>query len=105
MCARRSNRRCWTPSPSNPFQDPDGNILITPGDRFPGIPENRIKAGIDYKAAAELVGGCIDPLCERFSTTSAIESNQNAPLASYQVVGVHTSYKPTRWLEAVCTHR
>lgn len=87
-----------TPSSSNPFQDANGNILITPGDRFPGIPENRIKAGIDYKALPNwLLGVSIRYVGDSYYVGD--QSNQNPPLPSYQVVGVHTSYKPTRWLE------
>jgi iron complex outermembrane receptor protein len=86
------------PSPSNPFQDADGNILVTPGDHFPGIPQHRIKAGLDSKLLRNwVVGASIRYVSDQYYFGD--ESNQNAPLASYQVVGVHTSYKPARWLE------
>src|SRR6202042_1362343 len=35
-------------SPSNPFQDADGNIQVLPGDRLPLIPLSRLKLGADY---------------------------------------------------------
>jgi iron complex outermembrane recepter protein len=86
------------PSPSNPFQDADGNILVTPGDRLPGIPKHRIKAGLDYKLLPNwVVGASIRFVSDQYYFGD--ESNQNAPLPSYQVVGLHTSYKPARWFE------
>jgi iron complex outermembrane receptor protein len=88
------------PSPSNPFQDANGNIHVEPGDRLPGIPQHRIKAGVDYKPLSNLtVGASVKFVSDSFYFGD--ESNQNAPLPSYQVVGLHCSYQATRWLEVV----
>jgi iron complex outermembrane receptor protein len=85
------------PSPSNPQND-DGSIQVASGDRFPGIPQHRIKAGADYRVSAHWsVGGWV-----KFVSSSYYfgdESNQNPPLPSYQVVGLHGSYAPNRHLE------
>ena len=35
-------------SPSNPYQDANGNIQVLPGDKLPLIPESRLKLGADY---------------------------------------------------------
>ena len=86
------------PSPSNPYQDAAGNIQVLPGDRLPGIPQHRIKAGLDYKVLPNwTVGGSIRFVSDQYYFGD--ESNQNAPLPSYQVVGLHTSYQANRWLE------
>ena len=86
------------PSPSNPFQDADGNIQVLPGDRLPGIPRHRIKAGVGYKILPNwLVGASVKFVSNQFYFGD--ESNQNAPLPSYQVVGLHSSYRPIHWLE------
>jgi iron complex outermembrane recepter protein len=86
------------PSPSNPFQDVNGNIQIEPGDRLPGIPQHRIKAGVDYKIVSNwTVGASVRFVSDQFYYGD--ESNQNAPMPSYQVFGLHSSYRPARWLE------
>jgi iron complex outermembrane receptor protein len=86
------------PSPSNPFQDADGNVQVEPGDRLPGIPQHRTKAGADYKVLPNLtLGASIKFVSDQFYFGD--ESNQNAPMPSYQVVGLHFSYHAARWLE------
>jgi iron complex outermembrane receptor protein len=86
------------PSPSNPFQDTKGNIQVEPGDRLPGIPQHRIKAGADYRLLTNLtVGASVKFVSDQFYFGD--ESNQNAPMPSYQVVGLHFSYHATRWFE------
>jgi iron complex outermembrane recepter protein len=79
------------PSPSNPDQDANGNIQVEPGDRLPGIPQHRLKAGFDYKLSSDWnVGATIKFVSDEYYYGD--ESNQNSPLSSYQVVGLHTSY-------------
>ncbi len=81
------------PSPSNPFQDENGDIQVVPGNRMPGIPENRLKVGVDFRlipawtlgATANVVGS---------SYYVGDESNQLAPLPGYTSVNLHTSYRP-----------
>jgi iron complex outermembrane recepter protein len=86
------------PSPSNPFQDANGNIQVEPGDRLPGIPQHRIKAGVDYKILSNWsVGASVKFASDQYYFGD--ESNQNAPMPSYQVVGLHSTYRATHWLE------
>jgi len=86
------------PSPSNPFQDANGNIQVEPGDHLPGIPRHRIKAGLDYKVLPQwVVGVSVKFVSDQYYYGD--ESNQTAPMPSYQVVGLHCSYQATRWLQ------
>jgi iron complex outermembrane receptor protein len=79
-------------SPSNPFQDENGNIQVVPGDHLPGIPKNRIKAGADYELLPGWsFGGTLIYVGSQFYKGD--ESNQNAPLPGYAVLGLHTSYR------------
>ena len=79
-------------SPSNPAQDANGNIQVLPGDRLPGIPQHRVKAGLDYDIIPDwTVGGTFVYASSQFYRGD--ESNQNAQLPGYQVVGLHTSYR------------
>ena len=86
------------PSPSNPYQDANGNIQVEPGDHLPGIPQHRIKAGIDYKLVPNwTIGASVKFLSDQYYVGD--ESNQNSPAPSYQVFGLHTSFQAARWLQ------
>ena len=53
------------PSPSNPFQDENGDIPVAPGKRMPGIPENRLKLGADYRIIPQWTVGAELQLCQQ----------------------------------------
>jgi iron complex outermembrane recepter protein len=79
-------------SPQNPHADENGNIPIVPGDHLPGIPQNRIKAGLDYHPVQPLtVGGTVVYFSSQYYRGD--ESNQNAPLPGYAVVGLDASWR------------
>jgi len=82
------------PSPSNPFQNALGDTQVEPGDRLPGIPENRLKIGADYKILPQWsVGATAVYVSSVFYVGD--ESNQLAPIPGYATVNLHTNYKPT----------
>ena len=86
------------PSPSNPFQDADGNIEVRPGDRLPGIPKNRVKAGVDYAVTPQWkLGASIIIVSNDYYFGD--ESNQNKPLPGYHVVNLHASYQVAKNVE------
>ncbi len=77
---------------NSPFADANGNVQIVPGNRIPGIPRNRIKAGIDYSLTdAFKIGG--DALFVSSQYFVGDESNQAQRLPSYAVFGLHASYQ------------
>jgi outer membrane receptor protein involved in Fe transport len=77
---------------NSPFADADGNVQILPGNRIPGVPRNRIKAGIDYSITdAFKVGG--DALFVGSQNYVGDESNQARRLPSYAVFNLHASYQ------------
>jgi iron complex outermembrane recepter protein len=81
------------PSPSNPFQDPAGNIQVEPGDYLPGIPKNRIKAGADYQILSNWSAGASLNWVSSFYYVGD-ESNQLAPISGYWTANLYTSYRP-----------
>lgn len=86
------------PSPSNPFQDALGDIQVEPGDRLPGIPENRLKVGVDFKVtSAWSIGATLDAISKFFYVGD--ESNQLAPIPGYAVVNLHTTWRPASHVE------
>ena len=86
------------PSPSNPFQDENGDIQVEPGDHLPNIPEHRLKLGLDYTVfPAWSVGATVNVVSSAYYTGD--EANLLAPYPGYTVVGLHTTYKPLAHLE------
>jgi iron complex outermembrane receptor protein len=86
------------PSPSNPFRDANGNIQVLPGDHLPGIPQDRLKTGLDYQIRPDWsIGGTL--IFVSSFHYFGDESNQIAPLPSYHVVGLHSSYRVGKMVE------
>lgn len=89
-------------SPSNPFQDDAGDIQVQPGDHLPGIPKQRVKAGLDFSVAPQLtVGGTLAYFGSQFYRGD--ESNQNLPLPGYTVAGLHAAWRFRKKLELFFT--
>jgi iron complex outermembrane recepter protein len=85
-------------SPSNPSQDANGNIQVRPGDRLPGIPRHRIKAGADYNILPQwTIGATLVYTSSQFYKGD--ESNQNAPLPGYAVMNLHSAVRLWRQSE------
>jgi iron complex outermembrane receptor protein len=85
-------------SPSNPFQDANGNIQVLPGDRLPLIPLSRVKLGADYSLSHDWsVGGSLVLATSSFYRGD--ESNQNPQLPGYHVVSLRTSYHLNQQVE------
>ncbi|HYB09829.1 MAG TPA: TonB-dependent receptor [Alphaproteobacteria bacterium] len=86
------------PSPNNPFADANGNIHVQPGDHLPGIPENQLKVGADYRITPSWTfGAVLTYFSDRFLRGD--ESNQNAPIPGYAVLNLHSSYTITENFE------
>jgi len=85
-------------SPSNPFQDANGDIHVKPGDILPGIPRHRLKAGIDYRLLdGWSVGTSVTAVSDQYYRGD--ESNQMATLPGYAVVSLRSTYQMTKAVE------
>ncbi|RUO98471.1 TonB-dependent receptor [Hyphomicrobium sp.] len=85
-------------SPNNPLNPSPGNDFITtvrPGDRMPGVPQHRFKAGFDYWMTQKWKFGG-DLIAASDQIFFGDDANQNAPLPGYAVVNLHTSYDVTK---------
>jgi iron complex outermembrane receptor protein len=78
-------------SSNSPDADENGNIYVTPGNKIPLTPRNRVTFGLDY-ALTPLwkIGGDLRYTSSQFLLGD--ESNQEAPLPSFTVVNFHTTY-------------
>jgi iron complex outermembrane recepter protein len=86
------------PSASNPFSDASGNIHVRPGDHLPGIPQNRLKLGLEYRLTPAFSLGAEAQIVDD-QVYHGDESNQLQPLPGYAVLNVHGSYALTHRLE------
>ncbi len=82
------------PSPNSPSADGDGNIFVHPGDRLPGVPAHKFKAGFDYGLTPKWRFGA-DLIAATSQVFFGDESNQNKALGGYAKVNLHTSYDVT----------
>jgi len=90
------------PSPSNPYQNSLGDIQVEPGDHLPGIPEHRLKLGLDYEVLhGWLVGTSVNVVSSSYYVGD--EANLLAPIPGYTVVELHTTYSPLPHLQLFAT--
>lgn len=85
-------------SPSNPYQNANQDIEVQPGDYLPGIPKNRIKAGVNFQVLSQwTVGASAEWVGSVYYVGD--ESNQLPPIPSYTVVDLETTYTPVQHVE------
>lgn len=69
-------------------------IFVRPGDRIPGIPQHRFKAGFDYWLTKKWkFGGDLLAVSSQYFFQD--DANLNDPLGGYWTVDLHTSYDIT----------
>jgi len=79
------------PSPSNPYQDENGDIEVQPGDYLPGIPKNRITVGAEFQVLPQWTVGASAKWVSSVYYVGD-EANLTTPIPSYTVVDLDTSY-------------
>jgi iron complex outermembrane receptor protein len=86
------------PSPNNPAADINGNILVSPGSRIPGVPQHRLKAGFDWSVTPRWKVGANAILISGFYLRGD-EGNANPQQPGYAIVNLTTSFKLTEQFE------
>jgi len=86
-------------SPNNPAADPlTGTVQVVPGDRIPGIPAHRFKAGAEYAVTDSWkIGADLNVVGSQYLIHD--DSNQNAKVPAYWVVNLHGSYRINKTFE------
>jgi len=83
---------------SNPNADPFGNLTITPGDRFPGVPADQVKLGFDWRATDKLTVG-VAGVGQTGAWLFGDEANLTPRLPGFFVLNLNASYQATRALQ------
>ena len=79
-------------SPSHDFANDDGEILVSEGDRIPGIPEHQFKLGADYYLTDQATFG-FDLIYNSDQVLRGDESNQLDTIEGYAVVNFRASFR------------
>ena len=79
---------------SDPVDDEPRCIQVNKGDRLPGIPQHRFKAGFDYWLTPKWKVGA-DVVAASDQIFFGDEGNDNPPLPGYAKVDIRTSYDVT----------
>ncbi len=84
-------------SPFNPLADA-GLITVVPGNRMPGVPRHRFKAGVDYTVQdGWTVGADLVAVSGQF--LAGDESNLNPMLPGHWVANLHSTYRVSKEVE------
>jgi iron complex outermembrane receptor protein len=85
-------------SPNNPYADGNGNIYVVPGDHLTGIPNYRLKAGVEYQITDPWkLGADLNIVGSQWLVGD--ESNQNPKMPAYWTVNLHSSYRVSKNVE------
>ncbi len=77
---------------SNPAADANGNLTITKGDHFPGVPIDQIKLGLDVRATERLTLGLV-AIGRGPAFLQDDEANLTPPLPGYVVSNLSGAYQ------------
>ena len=86
-------------SPFNPGANANGNILVTPGDRIPGIPLHSVKTGVGYNVTPKW-NVALESIINSGVFLRGDEANLLSETDAYAVFNLRSSYKITDYLEA-----
>jgi len=82
-------------SQNNPFADANGQTQVRPGNVIPGVPEHRLKFGVQYQVTPGwTVGATGIASSGRFLQGDA--ANLNAKTGAYALLNLNTAYQATK---------
>ena len=92
------------PSPNNSSADANGNILVTPGNRIPGIPRHSFKARTDYAFTDRFfVGASLQAYSSQLARGDENNLDRQGTVAGYAVVNLNGRYEILPGLELFTT--
>jgi iron complex outermembrane receptor protein len=85
-------------SPNNPAAGANGNIVVRPGDRLPGIPAQQLKIGVQYKVADKWTVGAVG-IAASGQFLFGDEANLTKQLPGYFLLNLNSSYQVTKGVQ------
>ena len=85
-------------SQNNPFADANGQVEARPGNRLPGIPQHRLKFGLQYDLTPDWTVGTTG-IASSGRVLQGDAGNQSLTTGSYVVLNLNTSYRVTKGIE------
>ncbi|HVC62190.1 MAG TPA: TonB-dependent receptor [Acetobacteraceae bacterium] len=85
-------------SPLNPGANANGQIHVTPGDRLPGVPRNRLKFGMSYGVTDAWTVG-VSGVASSGQYLFGDEANLTPQTGAYVVLDANTSYQVCRHVQ------
>jgi outer membrane receptor protein involved in Fe transport len=87
-------------SASNSSADANGNIVVRPGNKMPGVPQNTIKLLLDYPVTPDWhVGTNLVYRSAIYARGDENNQDKNGMIAGYTVTNIVTTYAITEQLE------
>ena len=82
-------------SQNNPFADADGLTQVRRGNQIPGVPEHRLKFGVQYSITPDWTVGTTG-IASSGRTLQGDAANLNPRTAAYVVLNLNTAYQVTQ---------
>lgn len=100
-----SYRSTWMAnSPANAGADANGNIVVRPGNRIPGIPANAVKLRLDYAATPKwTVGTNLTYRSGVYAQGDENNADANGRIAGYILIDADTTYRISKRLQVFAT--
>lgn len=86
-------------SPNNPAADANGEIMVEPGDRIPGIPQHTAKIGAGTDITDDW-SVSLETLLQSDQYYRGDEANLLDTVSGFAVVNLYSTYRITDWMEA-----
>lgn len=91
-------------SPSNSSADANGNIVVHPGDRIPGIPANTVKLRLDYTPISRVnIGTNLTWRGSIFARGDENNQDVNGTIGSYFLIDLDATWNVTKQLQLFAT--
>jgi outer membrane receptor protein involved in Fe transport len=81
-------------APNNSSADENGAIVVTPGRRIPGIPNDAFKLRLDYASGPVEIGAGLVAVSSQYSHGDENNIDRNGKVPGYAVVNLDAHYEP-----------
>jgi len=87
-------------SPSNSSADANGDIVVQPGNKMPGVPQNTVKLRLEYASTPKVeIGSNVVYRSSIFARGDENNQDRNGMISGYTVVNLDATYELTDHLQ------